>query len=43
MLKQEEMGLYQVERECRRPKSRLADWAVMYSNVITSSEKKEGG
>lgn len=31
MPKQEEMGLYQVEREreFRRPKSRLADWGVI--------------
>lgn len=31
MLKQEEMGLLQAEREFRRPKIRLADWG---SNVF---------
>lgn len=30
-----------MEREFRRPKSRLADWGVIYSNVIKSSKKEE--
>ena len=35
------MVFYQVEREFRKPKSRLADWGIMFSDVIKSSWKRE--
>ena len=41
VLKPEEMVFYQVEREFRKPKSRLADWGIMFSDVIKSSWKRE--